>query len=172
MLAGADPRTPAHTRSSAVTDADGRFAMQRLPACTYTVEAVADKRGRASTTIEVASGSMAQARLQLQRTFTVRGRIDRKLLPQDKDERWLWLAFQREGGEAGRSQTGGSVDGDEDTFEVDGLRPGTYRVRIHGNMKGQWMHDGVVEVTGDVEGFVVRPVEHKVETRQAVKKDG
>jgi protocatechuate 3,4-dioxygenase beta subunit len=172
MLAGADPRTPAHTRSSAVTDADGRFAMQRLPACTYTVEAVADKRGRASTTIEVASGSMAQARLQLQRTFTVRGRIDRKLLPQDKEERWLWLAFQREGEEAGRSQTGGSVDGDEDTFEVDGLRPGTYRVRIHGNMKGQWKHDGVVEVTGDVEGFVVRPVEHKVETRQAVKKDG
>ncbi len=149
----------ARSGGSTLTDEEGRFELKRLPACTYHIECDGGTRGRAHATATVATGSQASVRAQLLRTFTLRGKIDRKTLAQDKEDRWLWLSLERQGGGLGEAGgQGGMVDREGDTFSIDGVLPGAYTLRIHGNMEGEWTHDGAIDITRDVDHFVVRPI--------------
>ena len=82
-------------RSSATTDANGHFEFKTLPTGQYTFE-IRDKRGHARLDkVEVMAGLAAAAlRLQLQRVFTIQGRIDMSLFASKKPD-YMWMMLTR-----------------------------------------------------------------------------
>lgn len=152
----------------ATTDAQGRFEFARASAGKYWINATHKSIGRGIAEATVAASSRSDdVRIQLQRVYSVAGRLDRSLLPKpkDPDNDWLWINFQRlpePGADASpQASEGESVD-DNGDFKLEGLPPGRYRVQIHGNLEGQWMHPDEIEVVDrDVTGVALRPTKQE-----------
>lgn len=158
-IAGGDRQT-AQAGGSTITDEEGRFELRRLPAGSYSVECDGGKRGRGTASATVTTGNQSEVRVQLARTFTLRGKLDRKALPVERqEEAWLWLALEPQAGAqlAVRNQ-GSSVEPDG-TFSIDNVIAGSYKMHIYGSFQGQWLHDGVIDITRDIDSFEVRPVQ-------------
>ena len=153
---------------SATTDAQGRFEFARASAGKYWINATHKSAGRGVVEATVAaSGRNDDVRIQLQRVYSVAGHLDRSLLPKpkDPDNNWLWINFRRvpePGADASLAASEGESVDDNGNFKLEGLPPGRYRVQIHGNLEGQWMHPDEIEVTDhDVTGVEIRPTKQE-----------
>lgn len=153
---------------SATTDAQGRFEFARASAGKYWINATHKSIGRGMAEATVAASSRNDdVRIQLQRVYSVAGHLDRSLLPKpkDPDNTWVWINFQRVPepgtGSGPMASEGESVD-DDGNFKLEGLPPGRYRVQIHGNLEGQWMHPDQIEVADhDLTGVEIRPTKQE-----------
>jgi hypothetical protein len=154
-----------HVSQGTMTDAKGAFDFPRVPAGRFSLVARArGTDGRGSLDVHVSQGTPATGlRVTLGRTYRVAGTVDKKRLP--GAEGWMWLNFSLEPDPGASdhvpiSEGTGVEEGER--FEMRGLPAGRYRVRIHANgVRGRWEHDGLIEVTRDLEAVVIAPVEIK-----------
>lgn len=153
---------------SATTDAQGRFEFARASAGKYWINATHKSIGRGIAEATVAASSRNDdVRIQLRRVYSVAGHLDRSLLPKpkDPDNTWLWINFRRvpePGTESGPVTSEGESVDDDGNFKLEGLPPGRYRVQIHGNVEGQWMHPDEIEVADrELTGVEIRPTKQE-----------
>ncbi len=156
------------SRGRAMTDSEGRFDFQRLPAGRYTLVADAAALGRGSASVDVLSSGRVTARIALERTFTVAGTFDRKPLDLKQEENmngvWLSFEYQLPAGstvpDRGSSSSGSSMVDDDGSFRAKGLAPGSYRVRVYSRASGTWEHERLVEVVDrDLDSIAIVPVQ-------------
>lgn len=158
--------------ASGVTDANGRFEIKRVPTGEHTVSASAVDMGRGNTKVTVTAGTHTNdVRLQLNRTYTVKGNVDMTKLPKHEDGDWAYVVFEPIDGKG--QSSGVSVDRDDGTFAADDVSPGKYRIRVHCAAPGEWFHESDVEVLGDTSGLRIVPVkvEPKPQPKPEAKKD-
>jgi hypothetical protein len=118
------------------TDHQGRFHFPQVAEGTWSFEArgLGELAGRGKLEgIVVAAGTPHELRIDMQKSITVKGRIDMKGLG-DKELHGCWISFHTipaDGGDAvGDWCDATGVDG-EGCFTTDDLAPGRYRVRVH-----------------------------------------
>ncbi|MEZ5967226.1 MAG: carboxypeptidase-like regulatory domain-containing protein [Planctomycetota bacterium] len=145
----------------AIADSEGRFEFKRLAAGIYDVTAEGSASGRGMARVEVFGGTRATVRVQLEQTFTVRGRVDLSDLDDKNDaeeRRWVWLNFEPVDETRRDSNSWGRVDLEDGTFVAKDLLPGRYRVRLNWSRSGEWEHSEILEVGNrDLEGVVIKP---------------
>ena len=171
-IRGRDESEEGRSRSmtfSGSADGQGRFEFTRIPAGRYSLEAIAigERNSRGSLAdIEVLAGlSTLDVQVTVIRTVVVSGTVDYSAFEGGKP-RWAFLEFRREDEEQrelssrGRVVTsGGTMIGDDGTFEVEDLLPGAYRIRVRSNSGSPYEHPVAVQVgNADMKGLVIRPV--------------
>ncbi|HEX6813429.1 MAG TPA: hypothetical protein VF384_17555 [Planctomycetota bacterium] len=121
----------------ATTDRQGRFQFPQISEGTWTFEArgFGELAGRGKVAgIVVAAGTPHELRIDMQKTITVKGRLDLTGLG-DKKPDSCWISFHAvpaEGGDGvGDWCDGAGVDLEDGGFTCDDLAPGRYRVRVH-----------------------------------------
>ncbi|MEM7202070.1 MAG: carboxypeptidase-like regulatory domain-containing protein [Planctomycetota bacterium] len=144
----------------------GRFEAPRVPAGTYRLSVDnQDVRGELTDVTLSGGAQLVGTRLVVQPLYTLRGSVDLTSLGAGAPD-WAWLDVKAV---ADGWSHGGSID-DDGSFEVEGLTPGAYTCAIRAFYReakpdGSWdsrpldfVHDGTIEVHGDREGVVLRPV--------------
>lgn len=129
-----------NTWQTVQVDAEGRFRFERLPEGDYSVDAQPHSGGKYRARLEGvvlrAGQPVTDLRVQLVATQSIKGRIDLSVFG-DKKPGWLWLQLVQVQAEAEpgkrmvQSSGGGSVRGDNGSFEIDGVKAGTWRLQLH-----------------------------------------
>ncbi len=146
---------------SAMTDERGRFSISMLAAGSYGVEARGARGGRAELGgVEVAaSRTPTSVDLRLQRTFTVRGRVEMAAF--GERPQWLWMSVTsvEDEGQPRRRRNSGSQVSTEGLFTVEGLLPGRYTASFFLPGRQQWTIERPFEVrNADLDDLILRPI--------------
>jgi len=127
LLSRSEARGHTYFLRTGATDAEGRFLFEHVPQGVYLLD-LQDDEHYLDRPAQVQAG-LADHLVRAQRGQVVRGRLDAPELPAR-----FRLAIQPDGrtgaGLLGRLAHEREVEGTQGTFEVRGLRPGTYRFEV------------------------------------------
>ncbi|MBL8755085.1 MAG: carboxypeptidase regulatory-like domain-containing protein [Planctomycetes bacterium] len=123
------------------TDAQGEFHFAQVAEGTWTLSANGnggrrtDGRGSLTDIVTVAGSPVVGLRMQLARTFEVRGRVDLSTFA-NKQVEWTWMGATRlKEGDSDDAQgdyaDGSGVNKSTGEFSLDGLLAGRYRIVLH-----------------------------------------
>lgn len=152
------------------SDDAGVFRFEQVPAGVYQITARSQLGRGARQGVQVHAGApTGQVEVVLQRTVTVSGRINPAGFGSTPPT-WVWVGLEPLDPQPPRRQRSSSGEKDN-TFEVDGVAPGRYRVEISAMFPNpestnkwsgahrQYVHNAVIEVTDrDLQGVVLVPV--------------
>lgn len=118
----------ADVRMETVTDSDGRFSFDYVPAGRYSVNARRNDYAplRESEVVVPPNGAPPELDLRLLEGVIVQGKVSLPPPENENSRRFAFISFRGMEGQAGSS--GGRVDLETGAFSVDDLMPGKYQV--------------------------------------------
>ncbi|MEE2886865.1 MAG: carboxypeptidase-like regulatory domain-containing protein [Planctomycetota bacterium] len=166
---------PRSSEDFVLTDQQGRFEFDSLPLGTYRLE-VKDRRSGygAITGIEVqAGGVLGGLSINLQKVYSVSGRVDLSVVDRESPRAWKYLQFRTD-----YDLTTGSGGVRKDgKFRIRGLLPGTYKAMVvvpdfNGPPRRLEIPQSIVVVDRDLKDMVLVPIVPPAKTDRAGTKTG
>jgi len=123
------PKTISQSRMHAISDQQGRFEFKQLPAGTFELGVEGASGWGRSKGLAVEGGlTLSDVRIQLEKVFTIRGKVDLSVYPEIAKSDYMYIWFREEKNRGGNR--GNRVNSTTGEFTVTGLPRGKYTAQI------------------------------------------